>query len=206
MSDREALLQRIYDLGFEHERDHRGCAQCTILAIQDGLGVRNESIYKAASGLAAGAGECGDGPCGGYSGGVLMMSLFFGRTVDQAATEEGRLDKQRSARMAALLHDRFVERYGSVVCAGVQGKVFGRSFLLRDAEQKEAFHAAGAHRDPDKCCSVVGFGARWAAELILDELEAQGLTMEDVRERLGSTTPSSARLPASPSAFARSSR
>jgi hypothetical protein len=186
MSEREALLQRIYDLGFEHERDHRGCAQCTILAVQDGLGIRDESVYKAASGLAAGAGECGDGPCGGYSGGVLMMSLFFGRTIDQAATGEGRAAKQCSARMAAVLHDRFVERYGSVVCAGVQGKVFGRSFLLRDAEQKEAFHAAGAHQDPDKCCSVVGFGARWAAELILDELDAQGLTLEELRNGLAS--------------------
>lgn len=116
-------------------------------------------------------------------------------------TEEGRLDKQRSARMAALLHDRFVERYGSVVCAGVQSKIFGRSFLLRNAEQKEAFHAAGAHRDTDKCCSVVGFGARWAAELILDELDAQGLTIDELRERLGSTTLASARLPAKPFTF-----
>jgi len=178
-TEREALIQKIYDLGFQYEQQHRGCAQCAIKAIQDGLGVVNDHVYKAGSGLAGGAGECIDGMCGAYSGAIVMMSLFFGRTLDEAATTKGREDKYESFRMASALHQKFLDRYGSVVCSGVQMKIYGRSFDLRDDEQKKLFREAGAHRDPDKCCAVVGNGARWGAELILDEMEKKGLTLAD---------------------------
>ena len=64
----------------------------------------------------------------------------------------------------------------------VQKKVFGRSFNLRDDEEKEQFRAAGAHEDDDKCCAAVGDGAKWAVEIILDELEKNGLTLEDFQD------------------------
>jgi C_GCAxxG_C_C family probable redox protein len=178
-TEREALIQKIYDLGFQYEQQHRGCAQCAIKAIQDGLGVVNAGVYKAGSGLAGGAGECTDGLCGGYSGAIMMMSLFFGRTLEEAATTKGREDKYVSFHMASALHQKFLDRYGSVVCAGVQMKIYGRSFDLRDDAQKQAFRDAGAHHDPDKCCAVVGNGARWGAELIVAEMEKQGLTIAD---------------------------
>lgn len=181
MLDREKTLQTIYDLGFQYEQQHRGCAQCAIAAIQEGLGTPNDFVYKAGSGLAGGAGECIDGLCGGYSGAIMMMSLFFGRTRDQAASEQGRADKYVSFRMAAALHEKFMEKYGSVVCSGVQMKLYGRSFDLRDDKQKQLFREAGAHRDKDKCCAVVGSGARWGAELILQETEKQGLGTEDFK-------------------------
>jgi C_GCAxxG_C_C family probable redox protein len=177
--EREELIQKIYDLGFQYEREHRGCAQCAVKAIQDGFGVVNEDVYKAASGLAGGAGECIDGPCGGYSGGIMMMSLFFGRTLSEAASTKGREDKYASFHMASALHEKFLEHYGTVTCSGVQKKMFGRSFDLRKDEDKQAFRDAGAHHDSDKCCAAVGNGARWAAELILDEMEKQGLTFND---------------------------
>jgi C_GCAxxG_C_C family probable redox protein len=178
-TEREALIQKIYDLGFQYEQQHRGCAQCAIKAIQDGLGAVNDAVYKAGSGLAGGAGECTDGLCGAYSGAIMMMSLFFGRTLEEAATTKGREDKYESFHMASALHQKFLDRYGSVVCAGVQMKIYGRSFDLRDDEQKKLFREAGAHRDPDKCCAVVGNGARWGAELIVDEMEKHGLTIAD---------------------------
>jgi C_GCAxxG_C_C family probable redox protein len=178
-TDREAIIQKIYDLGFQYEQQHRGCAQCAIKAIQDGFGIVNDYVYKAGSGLAGGAGECTDGLCGGYSGAIMTMSLFFGRTLPEAATTKGREDKYVSFRMASALHEKFMARYGSVVCAGVQMKIYGRSFDLRDDAQKQAFRDAGAHHDPDKCCAVVGNGARWAAELILEEMEKNGLTFAD---------------------------
>jgi len=182
MREREGILKTIYDLGFQYEQQHRGCAQCAIAAMQEGLGTHNNFVYKAGSGLAGGAGECIDGLCGGYSGAIMMMSLFFGRTRDQAATEQGRADKYVSFRMAAALHEKFIEKYGSVVCSGVQMKLYGRSFDLRDEKQKQLFRDAGAHHDKDKCCAVVGWGARWGAELILEEMEKQGLTPEDFKD------------------------
>ncbi len=181
--DKEAILQEAYDRGFKNEQEFRGCAQCAIAAIQDVLGVRNDSVYKAASGLAGGAGECTDGMCGGYSGPIMMMSHFFGRTRPEEGSRQGRKDKYESFKMAAALHDRFVEKYGSVICAGVQKKIYGRSFNLRDDEEKKLFREAGAHELPDKCCAVVGNGARWAVELILAELAEKGLSLKDFQGR-----------------------
>ncbi len=87
--------------------------------------------------------------------------------------------------MTKAVHDKFVEKYGNALCRGVQEKVYGRVFDLRDDDQKELFRAAGAHHDDDKCCMAVGDGARWGLEVLLDELEARGLTLDDFRDANG---------------------
>ncbi len=179
--NREEILEKAYRLGFEGEHDVRGCAQCAIAAVQDALGIQNDLVYKSASGLAGGAGECIDGNCGGVSGGIISMSMFFGRTREEEASRQGRKDKYVSFRMAAALHDKFMEKYGTVICGGIHTKIYGRAYDLRDDEQKQMFRDAGAHEREDGCCAVVGDGARWATELILDELEAAGLTLEDFK-------------------------
>jgi len=180
--DKEKMMQIAYDHGFKYEQDYRGCAQCAIAGIQDALSVRNDYVYRVGSGLAGGSGECIDGNCGGYSGGVMMISLLFGRTRQEEGSKKGREDKYVSFALTSALHDKYVEKYGSVICADVQKKVFGRSFNLRNDEEKQLFREAGAHEDDDKCCAAVGDGARWAVELILSELEKRGLTLEDFKD------------------------
>jgi C_GCAxxG_C_C family probable redox protein len=180
--NKQQIMDKAYKLGFEGERNVRGCAQCAIAAVQDVTEIRNDLVYKSASGLAGGAGECTDGLCGGYSGGIVAMSMFFGRTREEEATTKGREDKYVSFRMAAALHDKFMEKYGTIICGKIHEKIFGRSFDLRDDEQKQAFRDAGAHEREDGCCAVVGDGARWATELILAELEANGQTLEDFKD------------------------
>lgn len=179
--ERDAIIKKAFELGFEYEAKYHGCAQCTIAAIQDALGIRNDFVYKAGSGLAGGGGECIDGSCGGYSGAIMMMSLLFGRERKDLGSEFGRKEKNESSRMASSLHDRFLEKYGSVCCKEIQTKVFGRSFNLRDEKEKEEFNKAGAHDDKDKCCMVVGDGASWATGLILDEIAKRGLSLKDFR-------------------------
>jgi C_GCAxxG_C_C family probable redox protein len=180
--DKKEMMQKAYDLGFKYEQEYRGCAQCAVAAIQDTLGLKNDWVYKASSGLAGGAGECIDGICGGYSGGVMVMSTLFGRTRKEEATTFGRKEKYDSFYMAAKLHDKYVEKYGSVICADIHKKIFGRPFHLRNDDDKQAFRDAGAHELDDKCCAVVGDGARWAVELILDEIERRGMSLEDFRD------------------------
>ena len=51
----EELLNRAFNRGFEHEKTYRGCAQCTVDAVQDTLGIQNDSVFKAASGFAQAA-------------------------------------------------------------------------------------------------------------------------------------------------------
>ena len=180
--NKEQILEKAYKLGFEGEHDVGGCAQCTLAAVQDVLGIQNDLVYKAASGLAGGAGGCIDGHCGGVTGGIIAMSMFFGRTREEETTTKGRNDKYVSFRMAAALHDKFMEKYGTVICGEIDKKIYGRSYDLRDDEQKQMFRDARAHERDGGCCPVVGDGARWATELILAELEANGLTLEDFKD------------------------
>ena len=62
------IIQRSFSLGVEYERTIRGCCQCTIAAIQDALGIRNDAVFKAGSGLTAGGGVSCEGSCGGFTG------------------------------------------------------------------------------------------------------------------------------------------
>jgi len=73
------IIQHALNLGMEYEKAITGCCQCTIAAIQDALKIRNDAVFKAGNGLTAGGGLSCEGSCGGYTGGVMVMSSIFGR-------------------------------------------------------------------------------------------------------------------------------
>ncbi len=164
-TDEKEIAQKAYDLGFEYERIYRGCAQCTVAGAQEALGIASPEVFKAAIGLSAGGGLLCTGMCGGYSGGILVMSSLYGRERDKIDDDEE--NKRCSFRMAQELHDRFVKEYGTVICREIHTKIFGQTFDLLDPAEKEAFNAQGAHTD--KCTRVVGLAARWTVELIQAE-------------------------------------
>lgn len=172
---RDAIIKKAFELGFTYEKQYRGCSQCAIAAIQDALDTRNDFVFKAGSGLATGGGLLRVGLCGGYSGGVMVMSSYFGRV--RTRFDNDRDDKYCSFRMAVDLYERYIQKYGSVICMDIHKKIFGRSFDLWDSTEKEAFEKAGAHAD--KCTTVVADASAWSVELILDELEKRGLALDD---------------------------
>jgi C_GCAxxG_C_C family probable redox protein len=161
----KALMKKAYKLGFEYEKVYKGCSQCVLAAVQDLFGEKNDDVFRAASGLAGGAGLCGDSGCGAYSGGILALSQLHGRV------RENFLDPERTRRksfdLAKRLHDRFIAEYGSVICRDIQQKILGRGYYLRDPEEFEKFEKAGAHAE--KCPSVVGNAAGWVAEILWAE-------------------------------------
>lgn len=165
---KKKFLKTAYETGFQYERIYKGCSQCVVAAVQDLFGARNEAVFRAASGLAGGGGLCGDGGCGSYTGGVMVLSQFSGRTrknfLDPARTRKYSFD------LAKKLHDRFIAEYGSVICRDIQQKIFGRPYYLRDAEEFEKFEKAGAH--DVQCPSVVGNSVRWVAEILLEDAGA----------------------------------
>jgi len=174
---KDSIIKNAFDLGFEHEKLYRGCSQCVISAVQAALEIRNDFVFKAGSGLATGIGLLGGGVCGGYSGGVMMMSLFFGR--ERNKIDNDREEKYCSYRMAIALHDKFIDKYGAMICRAIQKGIFGKSYNLWDADEKEAFEKAGAHRD--KCTGVVAQAAAWTTELIIEEIEKRSLSIEDFK-------------------------
>ena len=136
-SEKNKLMELAYSLGYEYEKNYRGCAQCTVAAVQDALDIKSDILFKAASGLATGGGLLCDGVCGGYSGGIMIMSSFFGRKRENIDDDHD--EKYCSFRMATYLHKKFINKYGSVICKDIHNKIFGRTYDLWNPEEKEAF-------------------------------------------------------------------
>ncbi len=163
---KEDMLEEVYGRAKAYELKSGNCAQCTIAAIFEILGVEDEGVFKAATGMADGVGLTGDGHCGALSGGTMAISYFFGRSKD----DFGRMGKQLKALMLAKkLHDEFVEEFSTCRCADIQIKQSGRFFNLYDLEEMKAALKAGM---PEKCATLVGKTARMALKIILGEQEA----------------------------------
>jgi C_GCAxxG_C_C family probable redox protein len=162
---KKELLEKAYTLGFEYEKRYKGCSQCVIAAIQDTLEIRDDTVFKAATGLAGGGGLTGIGACGGYAGGVMVLSQLLGR--ERSTFDDPERIRFRSFDLAKKLADQFIDEFGTIICRDIQAKIFGRAYYLRDPDEFNKFEEAGGHRD--KCPDVVGKAAQMAVKIILDE-------------------------------------
>ena len=165
----EEILDKEFSSAKQHELESGDCAQTSLAGIFEALGIENEDIFMAATGLADGVGLTGDGHCGALSGGTMAISYLFGRKKED-------FDKVRKILKACILskrlHDQFIEKYGTCRCADIQTKLMGRFFNLYDLGEMEAARKAGM---ADKCSTVVGEVAKMATKIILDEREREVL-------------------------------
>ena len=157
--------QKAYDLGYEYEGTYGACSQCTILAIMDALGTRNEDLFKASFGFAGGIGGLSE-TCGALAAGIMMISLEHGRELENLTTQSEE-ERRDCLQMVRDLHARYLEEYGSTTCADVHMKLFGRTFDPWDPEEFDEFLRLGGH--VDKCTAVVGNVARWTVETLSRE-------------------------------------
>lgn len=168
MTDKDAFLKKAYEQGFEFETHYHGCAQCAVGALYEVFPeLRNDDIFRAASGLGGGVGLTCKGHCGGLTGGVMVLSQLYGRELSHIADPERK--RAVAFGLGEKMVQRFLDEYGTIICEEIHEKVMGRPFSLLDPEDKQAFEAAGGHTTA--CPSVVGNGVRWAAELLLEARE-----------------------------------
>jgi C_GCAxxG_C_C family probable redox protein len=158
-------MAKAFQLGFDYEKTYRGCSQCTIAAIQDTLDIREDNVFRAATGLAAGGGLTGIGVCGGCVGAIMVISWLCGRERSNFA------DPEKKRHIALSLSRKFIgeyiQQFGSIICRDIQTHIFGRPYYIADPREHDAFEAAGGH--DDKCANVVAKACRLAVGLILDE-------------------------------------
>jgi len=161
MSEKD-ILNKAFELGKKYEMKFTGCAQTTIAAIFEALGIWNEDVFKAASGLADGLGLTGDGSCGALVGASMVIGYLFGR---EHKDFKDMYKPRKSYTLVKQLHDQYVEKYGSCRCFDVQTKLVGRTYNLWDEkEYEEAFESDMIHH----CSDVVGTVAKMATEIILN--------------------------------------
>jgi C_GCAxxG_C_C family probable redox protein len=160
MANKEKILKRVQQRGEECEFLSHSCAKGAALPVMDEFGLGNMESIKALSPF-PGLGLTGR-TCGAVCGGLITLGLYFG--------SDDLLDNQANhAAMAAARQflERFEERIGAIQCQDVEALVFG-SYLNPWANSDNFRKEKGF----EKCSLVAGTGARIAAEIIIESMEA----------------------------------
>ena len=163
--EKAAVLSRVQTRGEEYEYLSRNCAKGSALAVMEEFGLGNMEIIKALSPF-PGFGMTGE-ICGGVTGGLIALGLFFGS--DDPLNYEG---TGRTITAAREFIPRFKQTLGTIMCPEIQEKViFGR--YMDPRASKENYDAFVKERAHAKCALPTGIGARIAAEIIIESLEGE---------------------------------
>jgi C_GCAxxG_C_C family probable redox protein len=170
---REQLIDKAYELGRDFEINSYSCSQSTVAAIHEIVGL-SDDLVKASTSLCAGVAFQGLGSCGGLSGGIMVLDFFFGRPWDKMSHTELKMAENIPPLFAAQaiareLYNKYVKRYGTIMCAAIQQQLFNRHYYIEDMEEFKKFEEAGAHTDSKKCVDIVGTAARWVLEILIDK-------------------------------------
>jgi C_GCAxxG_C_C family probable redox protein len=147
-----------------------GCSQSVLLALQEGLGVGDRESFRAATVLSGGIARRGE-TCGALLGALMAVGLVEGRermydtaVYTEACADADQLATEFQRRIEAEFS--FKKPLETTLCRDIQKGIYGKSFDLRDTEQREAFYACGGHSDKG-CYKVCGIAAEVAAERLL---------------------------------------
>jgi C_GCAxxG_C_C family probable redox protein len=133
------VIQKAYDLGYLYEDKHRGCARCTIAALQDAIGFisHSDELFRAASCLDGGATPTKYASCGAFTGLGMIIGWLCGT--------ERFGNNSFSSKLINKVYKCFEEEYGSVICREIREKT------------------------DQKCPEVVANAAKWTTEILLKE-------------------------------------
>ena len=133
------ITQKAYDLGYLYEDKHKGCARCTVAAMQDAIDFipADEGLFRTASCLDGGATPTKMANCGSFTGSGMVIGWVCGtqRFGDNSLSHD----------LINKVHKCFEEEYGSVICKEV-----------RDSADSE-------------CPEVVANAAKWTTEILLKQ-------------------------------------
>jgi C_GCAxxG_C_C family probable redox protein len=169
----EALIKEIRRRAHFYDR-YSGCSQAVLLALQEGLAIGNTESFSAATVLSGGVSRRGE-TCGALLGALMALGLVDGRRrmydtpfYAAACIEGDELANEFQRRVETEFN--FKEPLKTTLCCDIQRGIYGRSFDLRDTEQRNNFYACGGHGD-DGCLKVCGIAAEVAAERLLPKIK-----------------------------------
>jgi C_GCAxxG_C_C family probable redox protein len=158
MSDKTELANEAYEKALKYELDYGCCPQCVLAAVQETVGVIEDSVIKASHGLSGGGGLSGKGACGALTGGLMALSAKRGRDRDK-------LDKGRfinNFKKGDELVERFKAEFGGITCEELQQQFTGRSYDMWKPEEYAAFNTARGH----KCAVTTATVTKWVVEMM----------------------------------------
>jgi C_GCAxxG_C_C family probable redox protein len=161
--NRQKILDRVQLRAEEYNLIARNCARSTALAVMEEFGLGNMEVIKALSPF---PGFGGTGwMCGGVTGGLVALGLYFGSENLQDYEAVG-----RTIMAAREFMPRFEQQAGAVTCPRLhEDVVFGR--YMNPAASPENMEAFAQEKGFEKCGIFPGTGARIAAEIIIDSIK-----------------------------------
>ena len=159
-TNKQNILDQVQERAEEYNLLARNCARGTALAVMEEFGLGSMEVVKALSPF---PGFGGTGwMCGGVTGGLIALGLFFGSEDLQDFDAVG-----ASIGAARQFMSCFEDQVGSVLCPEIHEKVVFDRYMDPAAgpEKMEAFAQAKGF---EKCGLLPGIGARIAAEIIID--------------------------------------
>jgi C_GCAxxG_C_C family probable redox protein len=158
-ADRENVLDRLQRRAEEYEYLTHSCAKGSALALMEAFGLGHWDMIRGMSPF-PGFGMTG-GICGGVTGSLFALGLFFGSDDPEDYAGTG-----RTMTAAREFVGRFKDALGTIMCPELQEDViFGRYMDPRASQ--ENFEAFQKERGYEKCALPTGVGARLAADIIL---------------------------------------
>jgi len=168
---RTELLDKAHELGYGFTRNAHSCSQSAVAALHT-LFEMDDLAVKLASSLSGGSAGQYLGTCGALAGGIIALDYYFGRPVTQMSAEEAipaNLEALKPAsKYPKLLADKFINKYGTIICPQLQRRFFGRTFYNTDPDESRKNLEAQEQCAPNNCYGAVGDVARWVTEILLD--------------------------------------
>jgi hypothetical protein len=167
---KKQTVKKAYDLAFVYAPRHHSCSLGTLLALQEAFEIKEENVFKAASGLHGGIGRKRD-ICGSFLGSSLMLGMLCGSSIAESGAPNEHFipeDLDTPTRLVGELYDWFGTEFGAVKCAELLKKHIEDWAATPDAKkltQKETMDKLH-----DKCNILCAKTAAKAAELLWDEL------------------------------------
>ena len=156
--DKQVLAQAAYDKALKYELDYGCCPQCVLAAVQETVGVIEDSVIKASHGLSGGGGLSGVGACGALTGGLIALSAKRGRDRDK----HDKCPLKNNFNKGQELVDRFNIEFGGVTCAELQHQFTGKTYDMWNPEEYKAFDTARG----EQCARATATVTRWVVEMM----------------------------------------
>lgn len=151
-----------------YERQYHGCSQATLLALQEALGLEEESVFKSASSLSGGLALMGK-TCGALIAGVMVLGMKYGR----AHFEEGLGSLLKGCLPAYRLVKWFEGEFGTTVCHEISGLEMDEGTLNRAIQDPVAFEEGLDPELIENASQLCGKVAQKVIEMIT-EIESKG--------------------------------
>ncbi len=163
---KEAAAKEAYEKACGCELAHGGCSQCVILALQEVFDMRDDNVFKAASGLSGGIGQMHD-TCGALTGASLMLSMKYGRSREEIGVPGKMVE---SLLPVGKLYKWFEKEFSSVKCRDIRARTLGVYYDTKIPWQRDLAMEAGLS---NVCSDLAGKVAAKTAEMLWDAIEEE---------------------------------